>query len=340
MRGDFALDLGTTHTRLAAPGEGLRLSEPSVVAVDAQTGRILPGGCAVGRVAKLMQGRTPQSIRVERPLREGVIADFALCETMLAYFLAKAQHRSWGMSPRVLVGVCASATPVERRALSHVIRRAGAGRVLLVPKAKAAAIGAGLPILEPLGSMICDLGGGASEIAVLSLGDIVAQTSLRIGADHLDLALTAWLRRKHGLTIGPATAEQLRLGLGAAWPSEDPSSGEAGGVDAFSGVPRAVMLTEADLREAFHEPLMKIAEAVRRTLDACPPDLTADLLSQGLVLAGGGSLLPGIDRFLAEQTGLPVRCCAGPRGAIVGGGPLCLEPASRWKPVRRLAAAV
>jgi rod shape-determining protein MreB len=328
---DLAIDLGTANTLVSVAGEGLVLNEPSIVAVEEGTNRILSGGCAVGHLAKQMQGRTPQSIQVVRPLSAGVITDFELCEAMLRYFMRKAGRQGFRVKPRVLVAVPGCITPVEKRAVFNSTERAGAREVLVMPEAKAAAVGAGLPIAEPVASMICDIGGGTTEVAVLSLGEIVAQQSVRVAGDAMDQAVVDYLKRHYSLRVGTGAAERLRIEIGSAYPLEEELSDEVRGVDTISGLPRKATLTSEEIREALGTPLLQIVEAIKTTLDACSTDLASDLVDHGLVLAGGGALLRGLDRFLGEQTGLPTRVCAEPLTAVARGAYICLEHFDRWR---------
>jgi len=328
---DLAVDLGTANTLISVPGTGLVLNEPSVVAVSEGTNRVLSGGCAVGYLAKQMLGRTPGSISVVRPLREGVITDFELCEAMLRYFLRKAQGQSWRLKPRVLIGAPGCITPVEKRALYNSAHRAGARQVFLIPEAKAAAIGVGLPIHEPVASMICDIGGGTTEVAVLSLADIVASRSLRVGGDAMDQSIVDYLRRNYSLRIGTPAAERLRIEIGSAHPLEEELVDEISGLDAISGLPRKATITSEEVREALEEPLARIIDAIKSTLDGCTPDLAADLVDNGLVLAGGGSLLRGLDRLISEQTGLPARVSPDALSAVAKGTLVCLEHLPQWR---------
>ena len=328
---DLAIDLGTANTLVSVAGEGLVVNEPSVVAVEDGTGRILSGGCAVGHLARQMLGRTPQSISVVRPLSKGVITDFELCEAMLRYFMRKAQRQGWRLRPRVLVAVPGCITPVEKRAVYNSAQRAGARQVLLISEAKAAAIGAGLPIAEPVASMICDIGGGTTEVAVLSMGDTVASQSVCIGGDSMDQAIVDYLRRHYSLRVGLSAAERLRIDLGSAYPLEQELVDEVRGVDVVSSLPRKAVITSEEVREALSTPLAGIVDAIKLTLDACTPDLAADLVDNGLVLAGGGSLLRLLDRYLGEQTGLPTRVATDPLGAVARGTLMCLENLDRWR---------
>lgn len=328
---DLAIDLGTANTLIGVVGEGLVLNEPSVVAVAEGTHRILAGGCAVGHLARQMLGRTPQSMSVVRPLSSGVIADFELCEAMLRYFIRKAQRQGWRGRPRVLIAVPLCITPVEKRAVYNSALRAGARQVFIVPEAQAAALGVGLPIAEPVASMICDIGGGTTEIAVLSLGEIVASQSVRIGGDTFDHALVDYLKRNYSLRVGPSAAERLRIDIGSAYPLADELSDEIRGIDTASGLPRKAVITSEEVRDALGPPLARLLEALRATLDGCPPELAADLVDHGIVLAGGGSLLRGIDRFITEHTGLPARVHPEALEAVARGTLICLEHFHQWR---------
>jgi len=307
------------------------LHEPSLVAVDRRTGRVLSGGCAVGSLAKQIEGRTPDTIAVVRPLAQGVIADFELCEAMLRYFLRKAQPSGWRLRPRVLVTVPASITPVERRAVLNSLQRSGAGEVLLLAEAKAAALGAGLPLAEPVASMVCDVGGGTTEVAVLSLAEAVAGRSIRTGGDQMDEAIVGYLRRHYSLRVGLPAAERLRIDVGSASPLEEERVQEVAGLDAASGLPRKAAITSEEVRQALADPLEAIVEAIHAALDGCPTGLAADLADHGMVLCGGGAMLRGLDRFLSEQTGMPVRLAPDPLTAVVRGAAICLEQLDRWR---------
>jgi rod shape-determining protein MreB len=329
---DLALDLGTASTLIGVPGEGLVLHEPSVVAVEQGTNQILSGGCAIGFLAKQMLGRTPGSVSVVRPLSEGVITDFDLCEAMLRYFLRKTQRSSWGMKPRILATAPGRITPVEKRALYNSAHRAGARQVYLISTAKAAAIGLGLPITEPVASMICDLGCGTTEVAVLSLAEVVASHSSRTGGDRMDEALVTYFRQRHNLRVGIPTAEQLRINIGSAAPLAEELTDVIRGVDLNSGLPRSELITSTELRQALDQPLAEIVHAIKLTLDQCGPDLVADLVDQGMILCGGGAQLRGIERYLTERTGIPARLAHDPVAAVVEGACVCLEHFDRWAP--------
>jgi rod shape-determining protein MreB len=328
---DLAIDLGTANTLISVAGEGLVLNEPSIVAVEEGTHRIAAGGCAVGRLAKQMLGRTPGSVSVVRPLREGVITDFELCEAMLRYFIRKVQRHAWARKPRVLLAVPGCITPVEKRAVYNSAHRAGARQVLLMTEAKAAAIGVGLPLGEPVASMVCDIGGGTTEVAVLSMADVVATESVRVGGDAFDRAIVDYLRRNYSLKIGPAMAEKLRIEIGSAFPLEAELVDEVRGVDSISGLPRKATVTSEEVREALGEPLARIVEAIKSVLDRCSPDLAADLVDNGVVLAGGGALTRGLDRFVTEQTGLPARVAVDALSAVAKGTLICLEHLDQWR---------
>jgi rod shape-determining protein MreB len=328
---DLAIDLGTANTLIGVVGEGLVLNEPSVVAVQQGTNRILSSGCAVGHLAKQMQGRTPDSISVVRPLRDGVITDFELCEAMLRYFLRKVQRQAWGLRPRVLVGVPGCITPVEKRALYNSAQRAGARQVFVLQEAKAAAIGVGLPISEPVASMICDIGGGTTEVAVLSLADVVAGRSIRVGGDAMDQAIVDYLRRHYSLRIGLPTAERLRIDIGSAYPLEQELVDEVRGIDTVSGLPRKATITSEEVREALADPLDAVIDAIKSTVEECSPDLAADLVDHGVVLAGGASLLRGMDRFVTEHSGLPARVSPDALTAVAKGALVCLEHLAEWR---------
>lgn len=331
LSADLAIDLGTANTLISVAGEGLVLNEPSVVAVAEGSHRILSGGRAVGRLAKQIEGRTPDSIQVVRPLREGVITDFELCEAMLRYFLRKVQPEGWRMRPRVLVAAPGSITPVEKRALYNSAQRAGARQVFLIPEGKAAAIGVGLPIAEPVASMVCDVGGGTTEVAIMSLADTVASRSVRSGGDTMDAAIQAYLRRHYSLRIGLPAAERLRIEIGSAYSLEQELVEEVRGVDAISGLPRKATITSEEVREALADPLDEIIDAIKATLDQCSPELAADLVDHGIVLCGGGSLLRSFDRFIQEQTGLPARVADDALGAVAKGTLVCLEHLPQWR---------
>ncbi len=327
---DLAVDLGTANTLVAVVGEGLVVDEPTVVAVDQESRHILGRGSAVGRLAKQLTGRTPDSIAVVRPLAAGVITDFRLCEAMLRYFFRKALRQRWTRPPRVLVAIPGGITPVEKRALFTSVARAGARQVFLVRESLAAALGSGLPVAEPRAQMIVDLGGGTTDVAVLSLGDCVSACSLRSGGDAWDDALVAHLRRHYGLRVSTTAAERLRIEIGSAAPLAEELADEIRGIDAISGLPRKVQVTSQEVRQALAPALDTLVGAIRQTLDGTPPELAADLVDSGLTLSGGGALLRGMDRYLHQHTGLPVRLADRPLSAVVRGTLQALENFSQW----------
>ncbi len=331
LRCDLAIDLGTASTRVALPGEGVVLEEPSVVAVARTSNRILSSGCAVGHLARQMWGRTPDSVSVVRPLSAGVITDFELCEAMLRYFLNKVRPRRFGLRPRLLIAAPGCLTQVEKRAIYTSAHRAGAGQVMLLRVAQAAALGVKLPIAEPIAGMVIDIGAGATEVAILSLGDVVAEKSIRTGGDQMDEAILDWLRRHRGLRIGLSTAEQLRITLGSAWQIEEEKTDEVRGLDIATGLPRRLEITSAEVREALAEPLERLLNAIRSVLDLCSPDLVADLIDRGMVLCGGGAQLRGLDYWIAERTGIPAHVAADPQSAVVSGTLVCLEHLDAWR---------
>jgi rod shape-determining protein MreB len=317
---DLAIDLGTANTLVYARGRGIALSEPSVVAIDSDTGAVH----AVGDEAKRMIGRTPASISAIRPLRHGVIADFEVTERMLHYFIHRVQSSRFGRS-RVIMCVPSSVTEVEKRAVEEACMSAGASRVHLIEEPVAAAIGADLPIAEPRGSMIVDIGGGTSEVAVLSLGAIVVSESLRIGGYDFDDAITLHMKRVHGMAIGQRTAEDMKLELGSALELQEELSGDVRGRDLVSGLPRTVRITSQELRVAYAEQLQAIVDTVHETLERTPPELASDISESGIVLAGGGALLKGFDVLLADETQLPVRLADSPLTCVAVGAGRSLE---------------
>lgn len=327
----MAVDLGTSSTRIGLPGEGIRVDEPSVVAVGRAHRGVIGKGAAVGKLAHQMLGRTPEGIRAVRPIAHGVISDFELTEAMLRYFMQKASGRTVGLKPRLVIAVPGCITAVEKRAVVNSAERAGAGQIWLIEKSRAAAIGAGLPISEPLASMVCDIGGGTTEVAVLSLGDIVASRSIRTAGDMMDQAIVRYLRRSYSLRIGEQTAEQLKIQIGSAAVLDHELSHEVSGLDTASGIPRRAMITSEEVRESLYEPLMEIVDCIRGCIERCQPELVADLADTGLVLTGGVALLRGIDRFLNQHLGIPVRVAESPRTTVTRGAMLCLDHLEQWK---------
>ena len=322
---DLAIDLGTANTLVYVAGRGIVLDEPSVVAVKESDGRAQV--LAVGEEAKLMLGRTPGNIEAIRPLRDGVIADFEAAEEMIKYFIRKVHNRRSFVSPQIIVCVPSGATEVERRAITDSALGAGARRVYLIEEPMAAAIGAGLPVTEPSGSMVVDIGGGTTEVAVISLGGIVYARSVRVGGDKMDEAIIAYVRRQFNLLIGEATAERIKISIGSASVPVDRDERRAAvrGRDLMNGVPREVIMTESQVAEALSEPVTQIVEAVRVALEHTAPELAADIVDKGIVLTGGGGLLPNLDEVLGQATGLPVAIAEDPLSCVVIGGGRCLE---------------
>lgn len=328
---DLAVDLGTANTLIAVQGEGIALDEPSVVALRHGTRQILGRGTAVGRLARQMLGRTPEGVSAIRPVRSGVVADFEVCEAMLRYFFFKAGRQALGLRPRVIVSVPGLITPVERRAVFNSAERAGAGQVFLLDQAYAAGVGSGLPVAEPIASMVCDMGAGTTEIAVFSLGEKVASTSLRLGGDDFDEAIIEYLRQNYSLTVGLQTAERLKRELGSALPLEAELTDEVGGLDGVSNAPRKAVITSEDIREALQVPLSRIVTGLRSVIQRCPPEIVADLSDQGILLTGGGALLRRIDAFFAARLGIPVRRSREPLSAVATGAGVCLDHFSDWR---------
>lgn len=328
---DLAVDLGTANTVVGVAGAGVVLDEPSVVALRHGTRQVLGRGTAVGRLAKQMLGRTPEGISAVRPLRSGVVTDFELCELMLRYFLGKAGNRTLGMRPRVVVTVPGGVTRVERQAVLNAAERAGAGHVYLLDEAFAAGVGAGLPVTEPIASMVCSIGGGTTEVAVFSLGEVAASASIRVGGDDMDEAIAEHLRRAYSLRVGPHTAERLKIELGSAAPLDEELTGEIGGLDTVSNVARKAIVTSEDVRSALEPLLDRIVRTIRGVIEHCRPELVADLADQGVVLAGGGSLLRNLDRHLSAQLGLPCRRAGDPLRAAAEGAMVCVEQFEDWR---------
>jgi rod shape-determining protein MreB len=315
----MAVDLGTANTVVYVRGQGIVLSEPSVVAIDVKTGRLL----AVGAEAKAMIGRTPSNIQAIRPLKDGVIADFEICEKMLRYFIRRVQRRF--PKPRIVICVPSGITGVEQRAVVEAAEYAGARKAYVIEEPMAAAIGAGLPVSEPTGNMVVDIGGGTSEVAVISLGGIVTSQSIRSGGDEMDEAIISYVKKEFSLALGVRTAEELKIALGSAYPLEEELSHEIRGRDLLSGLPKTVVISTEQLRQAIDQPVTAIVDAVKTTLDKTPPELAADLVEQGIVLAGGGALLHGLDSRLAHETGIPVVIAQDPLNCVALGSGQCLE---------------
>ncbi|TAL18487.1 rod shape-determining protein [bacterium] len=323
---DLAIDLGTANTLVYVKGKGIVASEPSVVAVkkDASGGGRIK---AVGKEAQRMLGRTPGSIVAVRPMKEGVIADFDICAAMLSYFIQKVHNRRRLVRPRVIVGVPSGITQVEKRAVRESAESAGAREVYLIEEPMAAAIGVGLPITEPSGNMIVDIGGGTTEVAVISLSGIVYSQSVRVAGDKLDEAITMYIKRKFNLLIGERTAEEVKIKIGSAYPDADDAnpSMEVKGRDLITGIPKNITVHADEVREALREPVNAIVQAVRTALERTPPELAADIVDKGMVLGGGGALLRNLDVLLREETGLPVMVADDPLSCVALGAGMALD---------------
>ncbi|OLD55857.1 MAG: rod shape-determining protein [Armatimonadetes bacterium 13_1_40CM_3_65_7] len=326
---DMGVDLGTANTLVYVRHEGIVLREPSVVAKRVDGGEVL----AVGNEAKKMIGRTPGDIVATRPLRDGVIADFDTTAAMLTYFIRHGQRGRSFLRPRVVVGIPSGVTEVEKRAVIDATLQAGAREAYLIEQPMAAAIGAGLPVSEPIGSMVVDIGGGTTEVAVIALGGIVTARSLRIAGDEMDESIIQYARKAYNLLIGERTAEDIKIAAGSAFPQREEQTIEVRGRDLVSGLPRTVRMTSTEIREAMAEPIAGIVEAVKMTLERTPPELAADIVDRGIVMAGGGSLLRGLDRLLGEETGMPVTITDDPLSAVVLGTGKALEEIETLKKV-------
>ena len=320
---DMAIDLGTANTLVYVKGKGIVLNEPSVVAIVNDKGKNTV--LAVGEDAKQMLGRTPGSIQAIRPLRDGVIADFIVTEEMIKHFIKKVHQRSAFANPRIIICVPTGSTPVERRAIQESAHAAGARKVQLIEEPVAAAIGAGLPISEPTGSMIVDIGGGTTEIAVMSLGGIVYSQSLRLAGDALDQAIVTYMRKKFNLLIGDSTAEKIKKEIGTCIPTNSDNTYVMKGRDLRTGVPKEVTLTEKDSAEAMSPVITQIIQAIKDALEHTPPELSADLVDMGLVLAGGGAYLKNLDKLISKETGLPVSIAEDPLSCVAIGTGKALE---------------
>jgi rod shape-determining protein MreB len=312
---DLAVDLGTATTLVFTRNRGIVVFEPSIVAINRITNRVE----AVGQSAKNMLGKTPANILAIRPMKDGVIADFEVTEKMLEYFIRKAHGRNFFVRPRIVISVPSEITPVEKRAVKDSALRAGASEVYLIEQAMAAAIGAGLPITEPAGNMIVDIGGGTTDVAVISLAGIVYARSVRVAGNEMDEAIVSYIKRKYNLLIGERTAEQIKIELGNAWPSDETRTMEVKGRDLVEGIPKILTVNDEEIREALAETVNTIVDAVRTALERTPPELSADIIDKGILLAGGGSLLRNLDQRLREETGIPVAHCDDPVSAVVRG---------------------
>ncbi|HQR26852.1 MAG TPA: rod shape-determining protein [Nocardioides sp.] len=318
---DMAVDLGTSSTLVYVRGRGVLLDEPSVVALNAATGELV----AVGHEAKRMVGRAPDAITPVRPLRDGVVADFEATEQMLRHFIQQVHRRRYLAKPRMVICVPSGVTAVEQRAVKEAGYQAGARRVYVIEEPMAAAIGAGLPVHEATGHMVVDVGGGTTEVAVISLGGIVTSLSVRAAGDDLDQAVIAWMKKEHSLMLGEGTAEETKIALGSAFPTLHERRADVRGRDLVSGLPRTVAVSSAEVRQALEEPLHAIIDAVRTTLDQTPPELAGDILDRGIVLTGGGALLTGLDERLRHETGMPVHVAEQPLTSVVRGAGRCVE---------------
>ncbi|MDD5772489.1 MAG: rod shape-determining protein [bacterium] len=318
---DIAIDLGTANTKVFLKDKGIVLFEPSVVAIERESRKVL----AVGSEAKEMVGRTPGNIEAIRPMKDGVIADFEITELMLRYFISKVNtSKSWiTLKPRIVISVPSGITEVEKRAVRDSAEHAGAREIYLIEEPMAAAIGAGLPINEPIGNMIVDIGGGTTEVAVISLGGIVYSRSVRVAGDEMDKAIIAHVKRKYNLLIGERTAENIKIKLGSAYPCErknsSPTTMEIKGRDLIAGIPKTFVVTEEEVREALNEPIMAMVDAIRTSLERTPPELASDIVDRGIILAGGGALLHGLNILIREETGLPVSIADDPLSCVVLG---------------------
>jgi rod shape-determining protein MreB len=327
---DLAIDLGTANTLVYAKGKGIVVNEPSIVAINKTTGAIE----AVGKEAKEMVGRTPGNIVAIRPMKDGVIADFKVTERMLNYFIQKAHGRKMLVHPRIVIGVPSEITQVEKRAVSESAYRAKASEVHLVEQAMVAAIGAGLPITEPAGNMVVDIGGGTTDVAVISLSGIVYSRSVRVAGNEMDDAIMSYLKRKYNLLIGERTAEQIKIQIGSAAPLDQPSRMEIKGRNLIEGVPKTVTVEDTEIREALSECVATIVNAIRVALERTPPELSADISDRGIVLTGGGAMIKNLDRRIREETGLPVSIAEDPLASVVlGTGKMLTD----FKLLRRIA---
>lgn len=324
---DIGIDLGTSNTRVYMRGKGIIIREPSVVAVNTRTEKAK----YVGQDAKDVIGRTPGSIIAVKPLKNGVIADFDITITMLQEFIKKALKGTLFTKARVIICIPSGVTPVERRAVKDTAELAGAKQVFIVEKPMAAAVGAGLPVDEPSGNMIVDIGGGTTEVAVISLGGIVASRSVRIAGDELDLAIVSFIKRKYNLLIGERTAEEIKMKIGSAYPEDEEENMEISGRNLLNGLPENIAVSSAEIRDALAEPLSKIIEAIKLTLEKTPPELSSDIITQGITLAGGGALLKGLDTLINHETGMPVYIAEFPLDCVAEGMGRILEKPSDYQ---------
>ncbi len=316
----MAVDLGTANTLVYVSGRGIILNEPSVVAVDMKDGKPL----AVGAAAKLMIGRTPSNIQAIRPLKDGVIADFEICEKMLRYFIHRVHQRRFA-KPRMIICVPSGITGVEQRAVVEAAMFAGARKAHIIEEPMAAAIGAGLPIMEPTGNMVVDIGGGTTEVAVISMGGIVTSQSIRVGGDEIDQAIIAFVKKEFQLALGERSAEEIKIHMGSAYPLQEEVRAQIRGRDLVTGLPKTIVISTEEIRQAIEEPVLAIIDAVKSTLDATPPELSSDLMEQGIVLTGGGALLKGLATRLQIETNMPIFVADDPLNCVALGSGMCLE---------------
>ncbi|MDP2866387.1 MAG: rod shape-determining protein [Elusimicrobiota bacterium] len=312
---DIGIDLGTANTLVYVKGKGIVLREPSVVAIDRNRRKVL----AVGAEAKLMLGRTPSNIVAVRPLRNGVIADFELTQELIKYFIRKVHNRRSLLHPRIVIGIPSGITEVEKRAVQESAEQAGAREVLLIEEPMAAAIGSDLPVSEPHASMICDIGGGTTEVAVISLGGMVVAKSIDVAGDEMDECIVQYFRRKHNLVIGETTAEEVKIQIGSVFPLKEEKTIEVKGRDQAKGLPKTILVTSEEIRQALMEPVQLIVDVIKQVLEATPPELSSDLVDRGMVLAGGGSLLRGFPELIRQETELPVHRAADPLSCVALG---------------------
>lgn len=321
MSKDLGIDLGTANTLIYVKGEGIVLREPSVVAINSDTKKVL----AVGTEAKEMIGRTPGNIVAIRPLKDGVIADFDVTQTMLKKFIEKVSHKGSFTSPRIVVCYPSGITEVEKRAIDEATKQAGARDVLLLEEPMAAAIGSGLPVNEPTGSMIVDIGGGTTEVAIISLGGIVTAKSLRVAGDDFDQAIISYIKKEYSLMVGERTAEKVKLELGSAFDLGEENTMEIRGRDLITGLPKVVVIKESEIREALREPVNAIIEAIKTTLEKTPPELASDIIDKGITLAGGGAMLRGLDKLITSETHMPVHIAESPLDCVALGAGKALD---------------
>ncbi|MGI6538916.1 MAG: rod shape-determining protein [Caldicoprobacterales bacterium] len=318
---DMGIDLGTANTLVQIRGKGIVMREPSVVAIRSDTKQVL----AVGEEAKRMIGRTPGNIIAIRPMKDGVIADFDTTQEMLRYFIKKALPKFMPFHPRVVVCVPSGVTEVEKRAVDEATRSAGAKEAYLIEEPMAAAIGAGLPVQDPTGSMVVDIGGGTSEVAIISLGGIVTSRSIRVGGNKLDEYIISHIKKEYNLMIGERTAEEIKITIGSAYPKEEETTMEIRGRDLITGLPKTLVITSEEIRESMREPIAQIVESIKLTLEKTPPELASDVMEKGIVLTGGGALLDGMDQLVRQETGMPVRVADNPLDCVVLGAGKVVE---------------